>query len=408
MQEPDIMLTDWALNKTTGQTVSVSADDLLNQHLLIVGQTRSGKSTSMVALLMALQHKSQTAIILDPTGEYVNLPNVVVGQLGGNAFLDYTALTAPELAQLAGITDHEAIETLGAAIVSLRIMKNVVRKQGLYVKMNRLWSDHEDALARLHAYPRPYNGALLPEQLLAECVKPLAGAAANFDVIGQQPDFEKQTRLYPAVVKLRQWLSNPVYQRLLRLPMTDQMKKRLPKTRYDVGYLMRLFAAMKADHRHLVIDLSALAGDLRTGRLIVSLLAARLLRLKQTMRQSVPVVLTIDEAHRYLSQSTEMADDGLSRLAREGRKVGAYLMLTTQSPLDLPQQLVGEFGQLMIHRLTTGAELALLLANPEVIAEIAQQKVGEATLAGTHFREPVPLKISPANVVHETASPRFH
>lgn len=44
-------------------------------HLLIVGQTGSGKTTSTLSLLSQLQQLDQTAIILDPTGEYAKLPN---------------------------------------------------------------------------------------------------------------------------------------------------------------------------------------------------------------------------------------------------------------------------------------------------------------------------------------------
>ena len=55
-------------------------------HLLVVGQTGSGKTPTILALLNELQQTDQTAIILDPTGEYAQLPNAVIYQLGTNAY----------------------------------------------------------------------------------------------------------------------------------------------------------------------------------------------------------------------------------------------------------------------------------------------------------------------------------
>ncbi|WP_223823002.1 helicase HerA-like domain-containing protein [Weissella cibaria] len=117
--------------------------------------------------------------------------------------------------------------------------------------------------------------------------------------------------------------------------------------------------------------------------------------------------MLIDEAHRYLLQQPGVVD-GILRVAREGRKAGLYLMLTTQSPLDLPAGLLGQFGNYLIHRLNTATELAQLPALAPLGQRIALQQVGEAILAGNQFVPPRELQIRQvAAMQHQTASPKF-
>lgn len=55
---------------------------LVDKHMLITGQTGSGKTCTARSLIYQLQKENETVIILDPTGEYTKLPNMVVYTLG--------------------------------------------------------------------------------------------------------------------------------------------------------------------------------------------------------------------------------------------------------------------------------------------------------------------------------------
>ena len=81
-----------ALNLVDCKQVAVNF--LKAHHLLIVGQTGSGKTTTTLSLLDQFQHENQTAIVLDPTGEYAQLPNAVTYTLGENAYLEAGKLSA--------------------------------------------------------------------------------------------------------------------------------------------------------------------------------------------------------------------------------------------------------------------------------------------------------------------------
>lgn len=380
---------------------AVTPDDLLRQHLLILGATGSGKSTSAVTILHDLMMQNQTTIIIDPTGEYTKLPHAVVAKLGYNAFIDYEQLTGAEIAQIFGVTEAVATEKMVDAWQSLKIQKNVVRQSGVYQKLNRPWSTFEADAQRLYDYPQPADMHLLPEQLQQEFAVP----TDNFDLIGQRVDQAGFRTLLPLIRRIKSQTSQPDFQQLFNLP--SRKKISMVGMRTDVIYLMRLFSSQRSEQKILVIDLSELADNLGLGKVVVSLLMTALLRIKQTGTQQLSVTVLIDEAHRYLLQQPGVVD-GILRVAREGRKAGLYLMLTTQSPLDLPAGLLGQFGNYLIHRLNTAPELAQLPALAPLGQRIALQKVGEAILAGNQFVPPRELQIRQvAAMQHQTASPKF-
>lgn len=88
----------------------------------------------------------------------------------------------------------------------------------------------------------------------------------------------------------------------------------------------------------------------------------------------------IDEAHRYLpTTEQELSRNGIFQLLREGRKVNLQLILTTQSPLDLPDRLRSQFAQAVVHRLSSQSELAALPVATE-LTTTGTLAVGEALL----------------------------
>lgn len=114
-------MTELMTEQTGGR---VTATELTKRHLLVVGQTGSGKTTTTLALLSQLQQTSQTAIILDPTGEYAKLPNTITYRLGVNAYLEAGALTAPQLLRVLELpADPWLVTKLEAAITALRIQR---------------------------------------------------------------------------------------------------------------------------------------------------------------------------------------------------------------------------------------------------------------------------------------------
>ena len=79
------------------------------------------------------------------------------------------------------------------------------------------------------------------------------------------------------------------------------------------------------------------------GSMIIDLISNYILK---NNKKNNPFVLFIDEIHRYTKSYGDNYVSGLTHIAREGRKNGIFLFLTTQNPKDVPQVLLGQIGSL--------------------------------------------------------------
>lgn len=101
-----------------------------------------------------------------------------------------------------------------------------------------------------------------------------------------------------------------------------------------------------------------------------------------------PVLVVLEEAHRYLGDAAEpMARSAANRIAREGRKYGVGLMLVTQRPAELPDTALAQCGTLVALRLTNSADQGKIRAAlPDTVAGLAAAlpalRTGEAIISG--------------------------
>ena len=362
------------VNQQTGQPVR---RPLTARHLLVVGQTGSGKTTTTLALLNELQQTDQTAIILDPTGEYAQLPNAVTYRLGANAYLEAGRLDAGELQEVLGLAlpprlDHQ----LSRAINALRIQRNLLQQAGPLKKINRPLAQYQTLLNQLSPWARDYDVTLLPQQLVEEAAIPFADDRADYSLCGQVYDREQINRDWGLLTELRERLAGPAFRELF----DAQSRPGVAKT--ELGFVLKMFLRHRSSHRTLVIDLSLLRRYERQQGALISYLLKQVLtdRLDQRDQSQRAVKIVIDEAHRYLpTTDQELSRNGIFQLLREGRKVNLQLILTTQSPLDLPARLRSQFAQAVVHRLSSQSELVALPVATK-LTTTGTLAVGEALL----------------------------
>lgn len=117
----------------------------------------------------------------------------------------------------------------------------------------------------------------------------------------------------------------------------------------------------KRAKKSLIIDLSKLSEQGAAQWLLISLIFNQMLIIRSRNISKLPVEIVIDEAHRYLPvDSRQLADNGIFRLLREGRKAGLSVVMTTHSTLDLPDRLRSQFANLLVHHLASREELSYL------------------------------------------------
>lgn len=117
--------------------------------------------------------------------------------------------------------------------------------------------------------------------------------------------------------------------------------------------------------------------------------------------RSRPVLIVLEEAHRYLGDSAiAMARRAANRIAREGRKYGVGLMLVTQRPSELPDTALAQSGTLIALRLSNSADQAKIRAAlPDSVSGLAAVlpalRTGEAIVTGESISLPARALVDP-------------
>jgi DNA helicase HerA-like ATPase len=130
------------------------------------------------------------------------------------------------------------------------------------------------------------------------------------------------------------------------------------------------YRAQSADHAAgpsiTIFDLSLVASDVLEN---VTALLGRILfdfAVRSDPRAEHPVLLVLEEAHRFIPARRDLSGTGsrstavFERIAKEGRKFGLSLLLASQRPSELSETVVAQCGTIIAHRLTHEADQALL------------------------------------------------
>lgn len=348
---------------------------LRNHHLLIVGQTGSGKTTTALSLLDQWQHGNQTAIVLDPTGEYAQLPNAVTYRLGTNAYLAAGKLTAEELQEVLGLKLALPLqEKLAQAVSSLKVQQNILHRPGCYRKINQSIDDYQKLEGQLSGWASEYDITRLFDQLIEEMIVPFADQRANYTLLGQEYDRSSINHNWATLTMIRERMNTPAFRTLFDMDPHPGISKT------ELSFVLKMFLNHHSAHRTLVIDLSALKQFEQQQGAIISYLLKVILDQRLRHPLAFPVNIVLDEAHRYLpTDQTQLSHNGIFQLLREGRKVNLRMILTTQSPLDLPAKMRSQFQAILIHRLLSQDELVTLPTKLS-FAKVANLPTGEAFL----------------------------
>ena len=143
---------------------------------------------------------------------------------------------------------------------------------------------------------------------------------------------------------------------------------------------------------------------------VVSSVVTRLLydRLRRaTSRNTYPVNLILEEAHRYVPRqsngaSTLDAPKIFERVAKEGRKYGLFLMLSSQRPSELSGTVLSQCSNYVIHRIQNPEDLQHIrrmtpFISDSVLNRLASLPKQFALVFGTSVSIPTTFKVRTAN-----------
>ena len=122
-------------------------------------------------------------------------------------------------------------------------------------------------------------------------------------------------------------------------------------------------------------------------------------------RGSCAYHIIIEEAHRYVQKDKDIELLGYNifeRIAKEGRKYGAFITLITQRPSELSDTCISQCSNFIVLRILHPKDLHYIKEMvPNITSEIVMQlknlKPGNAIVFGNAFKVPISLKIDYPN-----------
>ncbi|MCQ2533035.1 MAG: ATP-binding protein [Clostridia bacterium] len=353
--------------------VLLKPSTLFNRHVMCIGATNSGKSTTALSLLDKLVSTKKKVLIIDPTGEYrdaFSSDEITKLTLGVDTTISPSKIKMEQWEKLFETENSSQGAVLSEAITSLRYMKKI-GEDTYYSKIGESIDDVQENLASVSKDDTDFNIELLPEQIQAESVaEPDRDTNYNFKY---RYDSLKANRNASLIQKIQYQMTNTNF--LTFFSNSPEM--------YNLLDVIDEFVHLP--EVSLYIDTSKLGAAEGVGGMVVDLVSTFVIS-----RENInPFVFFIDEVHRYAKSrySEKEFHGGLTLLAREGRKHGIFLYLTTQNPKDVSSILFGQIGTLFIHRLMLNDEINAVASHLDdySIKHVRKLNQGEVILTSVNL-----------------------
>ena len=164
-------------------------------------------------------------------------------------------------------------------------------------------------------------------------------------------------------------------------------------------------ASILGDNQVVNIDVSLL--DDASAEVVTKVLAKLLLDYlkKRPQKADMPINFVIEEAHRFVRNETNYGPIGYNifeRIAKEGRKFGLLLGISSQRPSELSKTVVSQCSNFIIHRVQNPDDLQYITkmvpyVNQGMIERLTYLQTGNALVFGTAINLPTLTKFAEAN-----------
>jgi hypothetical protein len=405
-------------NKSTD--VYISQQALFSRHCAIVGTTGGGKSWTVAKLVQSVNENNNKAILIDPTGEYSTLANdkMISVVLSEDVFFHYRRLTIEDLFYLlkpAGKVQQpklmEAIRSLKMVELDIENNLSLYKNNGHLVKKLNLKGPINEFYYR--NIGEIENGYLsfdikkLTLQLTQECI---------FDTKHNDPKSfgDKSETDISNCVSLMSRTNN-----LLHTALFNNLFG-FDKEQDDETDLIKIIEEfLKGDKNILRIGFEKVGYEFQAREILANSIAKYLLsKARDNTFKENPLVLFVDEAHQFMNKSIKddqiqlMELNAFDQIAKECRKYGLFLCISTQMPRDIPIGTLSQMGTFIVHRLINyydkeSIASACSSANSGILSFLPVLGEGEAILTGVDFPMPVSLKIIEPELKPNSHTPVF-
>jgi DNA helicase HerA-like ATPase len=369
---------------TGGTPAFADMNELLGKHTAILGSTGSGKSGAVAAILHEILDRNRQKnyavwnpriVILDPHNEY------------GTAFKTHRRLSTDEgtLTLPYWLLDFEETIALlvGRTEFAATSQTNIVK--------NALLAARREAAKKI---------GVCPDDITVDSPVPyVLGDPSGVDDLGLKNGDPYSDGFVGAINAQRPKNKNKQdheqFNKILRKLETLRRDSRL-------DFMMRpwngppdeiastIAQLVGGDDSVRIVDLSGLPNEVAGATSSVIARTLFMFKVWQTPeeRQTSPVLLVCEEAHRYVPNKGEAqyaaAQEAVQRLAKEGRKYGIGLMLVSQRPSEVDSTVLSQCNSWIVLRTTNDADREHVRAIlPDSLAGLAK------VLSGLRRREAI-------------------
>ena len=176
------------------------------------------------------------------------------------------------------------------------------------------------------------------------------------------------------------------------------------------------------NHQVVIFDMSLLASGILEN--ITALLGRLMLEFAQRMgknkedRGAFPVVLILEEAHNYIPEKRKGDEkEAISkiifeRIAREGRKFGLSLVVSSQRPSELSKTVLSQCNSFIVHRIQNPEDQKYIQTivpsiNEDLLKQLPSLAQRTALIFGDCVRAPAQIIINEANPLPDSKDPQF-
>jgi hypothetical protein len=421
----DVFLQLGSIDVALESVVSIRPEKLFGRHCAILGTTGGGKSWTTARIIEECLKFKSKIILLDATGEYRGFSgeHVTHCHLGspvdratGSASCalpptcfvesDFIALFEPA-GKVQGPKLRAAIRSLRLAKLAPHVATNgVINKIGQSKTAIDAEAQKSGVSEKLDDPRQDFDVAKLVAQLEQECVWPDSKnwTTKQTDTSkwgGETGDFSYCLSL---VSRINAILTSPSFACVFKSPDSS------------LTTAIREFATN--EKRLLRICLSGVSYEFKAREIIANVIGRYLLNLaREGSFHSSPIVIVVDEAHNFLGRHIGGEDavaqlDAFELVAKEGRKFGLTICLTTQRPRDITEGVLSQMGTLVVPRLTNDrdrevVERACGEIDRSASAFLPNLKPGEAAIIGADFPIPLTIQVFPPSARPKSDGPNY-
>ena len=145
------------------------------------------------------------------------------------------------------------------------------------------------------------------------------------------------------------------------------------------------------------------------GRIILEFVS----NFSPNQRGNYPIVLVLEEAQNYIAEEKESVSKIIfERIAREGRKYGISLVVSSQRPSELSKTVLSQCNSFIIHRLQNPDDQKYVRglissANADLLEQLPIIPQQHAIITGDCVRTPVQVRIDDVSPTPNSHNPKY-